>query len=417
MIPTSADSPETGLWIGLLVCACLIIAFLLFILLRSRSTSGGESDSDLLARLYVLVEREAGVRHAEAEQQRIRLAETERALVGRVEQMRAELMERVAHLSGALGKDQAEARAVQSEALREMAEASALQLNAIRGAVTEQLHAAVERQMQTSFQRVLEQFSAMQKAMGEVSAMTAQIGDLKRLFGNVKTRGGWGEAQLRAILEDVLPPGTFEANRRLGQGREVVEFVVRMPVRGSNPPVLAIDSKFPTEAYERLLDAVAQDDKDAERGSRRALENTVKMEARKIASKYIVPPETVEFAVLYLPTDGLYAEVARAPGLIDEIGRTYRVLIMGPSLMPALLRTIHLGYVTLSLEERTDTIARLLGATRQEMLKMDGVLEKLSRNAQSMSSTIEDARQRTRVVARQLRSLDTTDDGGEEVLL
>lgn len=114
-----------------------------------------------------------------------------------------------------------------------MAEASALQLNAIRGAVTEQLHAAVERQMQTSFQRVLEQFSAMQKAMGEVSAMTAQIGDLKRLFGNVKTRGGWGEAQLRAILEDVLPPGTFEANRRLGQGREVVEFVVRMPVRGS----------------------------------------------------------------------------------------------------------------------------------------------------------------------------------------
>nr|WP_242009990.1 DNA recombination protein RmuC [Acetobacter conturbans] len=388
----------------------MIVVLLLFLLLRRRGPARAGGDSDLLAQLYVLVEREG-------EQQRSRLADTERALLGRVEHMRAELMERVAHLSGSLGREQAEARAAQSEALREMAETSARQLATIRSAVTEQLHAAVEQQMQTSFQRVLEQFSAMQKAMGEVSAMTAQIGDLKRLFGNVKTRGGWGEAQLRAILEDVLPPGTFEANRRLGQGREVVEFVVKMPVRGPNPPVLSIDSKFPTEAYERLLDACARDDKDGERVARRSLEATLKMEAKKIASKYIVPPETVEFAVLYLPTDGLYAEIARAPGLIDEIGRTCRVLVMGPSLMPALLRTIHLGYVTLSLEERTDTIARLLGATRQEMLKMDGVLEKLSRNAQTMSSTIEDARRRTRVVTRQLRSLDTADEGDEEVLL
>ncbi len=402
-------SDFSGLPVLLIFMAAALLAVLgIVALLRSRSSAGGGvGDSDLLARLYVMVEREVGLRHAEAEQQRQRLTETERALVARVEQMRAELGERLGHLAGGIGKEQAEARAAQSEALRTMAEASAQQLAAIRGAVTEQLHAAVEKQMQTSFQRVLEQFSAMQKAMGEVSAMTAQIGDLKRLFGNVKTRGGWGEAQLRTILDDVLPPGAYETNRRLGQGREVVEFAVRMPVRSTTPPVLAIDSKFPTEAYERLLEAVAQNDRDGERNARRALDNALRFEARKIASKYIVPPETVEFAVLYLPTDGLYAEIARSPGLIDEIGRTCRVLIMGPSLMPALLRTIHLGYVTLSLEERTDTIARLLGATRQEMLKMDGVLEKLSRNALAMSSSIEDARRRTRVVARQLRELDS----------
>ncbi|GEN64099.1 DNA recombination protein RmuC [Acetobacter oeni] len=391
----------------------LLVSVLLAVLggvafLRSRRASGGGmADSDLLARLYVMVEREVSLRHAETEQQRLRLTEIERALVARVEQMRAELAERLGHLAGGIGKEQAEARAAQSEALRTMAEASAQQLAAIRGAVTEQLHAAVEKQMQTSFQRVLEQFSAMQKAMGEVSAMTAQIGDLKRLFGNVKTRGGWGEAQLRTILDDVLPPGTYETNRRLGPGREVVEFAVKMPVRSTVPPVLAIDSKFPTEAYERLLDACARNDRDGERNARKALDNALRFEARKIASKYIVPPETVEFAVLYLPTDGLYAEIARSPGLIDEIGRTCRVLIMGPSLMPALLRTIHLGYVTLSLEERTDTIARLLGATRQEMLKMDEVLEKLSRNALAMSTSIEDARRRTRSVARQLRELDS----------
>lgn len=401
----SLSDPATVLILCLLV-ALLICGGLLFF--RGRSLPDrSQGDADLLARLCVMIEREGEQRRAEQEQQRVRLAEMERVLAGRIEQMRAETGERLSHFTGSLGKEQVEARAAQSEALRQMAETNASQIAAIRNAVTEQLHAAVEKQMQTSFQRVLEQFSAMQRAMGEVSAMTAQIGDLKRLFGNVKTRGGWGEAQLRTILNDILPPDVWETNRRLGNGREVVEFAVRMPVRGDNAPVLAIDSKFPTEAYERLLDACAANDRDGERNARKALENAVRFEARKIASKYIVPPETVEFAVLYLPTDGLYSEIARAPGLIDEIGRTCRVLIMGPSLIPALLRTIHLGYVTLSLEERTDMIARLLGSTRQEMLRMDGVLEKLSRNAHAMSSTIEDARRRTRVVSRQLRDLDS----------
>ena len=139
----------------------------------------------------------------------------------------------------------------------------------------------------------------------------------------------------------------------------------------------------------------------------------MRIEARKIAAKYIQPPVTVEFAVLYLPTDGLYAEVARIPGLIDEIGRTSRVIIMGPGLMPAMLRTIHLGYVTLALEKRTDDIARLLGATRQEMLRMDDVLEKLARNASAMTNSIDEARRRTGIVTRQLRDLDTASFVGD----
>ena len=304
-----------------------------------------------------------------------------------------------------------ESRLALATALREMSEQSAVRLSAIQASVNEQLHAAVEKQMQTSFTRVLEQFGAVQKAMGEVSAMTAQIGDLKRLFSNVKTRGGWGEAQLRAILDDVLPTGAYESNCRLSAGsHEVVEFAVHMPARGTGSdrprPLLAIDSKFPVESYERLLQAVEQVDPEAERSARRTLEIAVRLEARKIAAKYIVPPITVEFAVLYLPTDGLYAEIARIPGLIDEIGRMQRVLIMGPSLIPALLRTIHLGYVTLALEEKTEIISQLLGATRQEMLKMDGVLEKLGRNASAMAGSIEEARRRTRVVARKLRGIE-----------
>jgi len=370
---------------------------------RGARPAGESTDGDLLARLYVMIERD-GVRQAEAE----------RAMTARIEQVRHELAERLGDFALRQSQAQGDARLMQEAALREMAQQATAQLEAIRLSVNEQLHASVERQMQTSFQRVIDQFGAMQKAMGEVTAMTAQIGDLKRLFSNVKTRGGWGEAQLRAILDDVLPAGSYAQNMRLGEGREVVEFAVRMPVRGTAPQWLAVDSKFPMEAYERLLNAAEQGDTEGERTARRTLEATMRMESRKIATKYIVPPTTVEFAVLYLPTDGLYAEIARIPGLIDEIGRVSRVIVMGPALMPAMLRTIHLGYVTLALEERTDTIARLLGQTRQEMVRMDAVLDRLARNASAMSSSIEEARTRTRVLGKRLRGLDAVDHAGDE---
>ncbi len=335
------------------------------------------------------------------------IAGLERAVSDRLGGIRLGMEERLGVLTTTIAREQGEARVAMQAGMRQLQEQSAARLAAIQNSVNEQLHASVERQMKTSFQRVLEQFAAVQKAMGEVASMTAQIGDLKRLFSNVKTRGGWGESQLRAILDDVLPPGSYEHNVKLDpRSAEVVEFAVRMPVRGAARPLLAIDSKFPTEAYERLLDAVERVDPEAERAARRTLETAVRLEARKIASKYILPPTTVEFAVLYLPTDGLYAEVARLPGLVDEIGRTSRVLVMGPGLIPALLRTVHLGYVTLALEEKTEAISTLLGATRQEMIRMDQVLERLGRNASTMSNTIEEARRRTRVVARRLRGIE-----------
>lgn len=342
----------------------------------------------------------------------------EREIADRLGRIRLEMEERLGGLTTTIAREQGEARLAMSASLREMADQSAQRLSMIQASVNEQLHAAVEKQMQTSFQRVLEQFASVQKAMGEVSAMTAQIGDLKRLFSNVKTRGGWGEAQLRAILDDVLPPGAYETNRKLSDSSsEVVEFAIRMPMRGGKPPLLAIDSKFPTEAYERLLAAVDAVDPDGERSARRTLEALIRLEARKIAAKYILPPVTVEFAVLYLPTDGLYAEVARVPGLIDEVGRTCRVLIMGPSLIPALLRTIHLGYVTLALEEKAESIGHLLGATRQEMIRMDQVLERLGRNASSMANVIEEARRRTRVVGRKLREVEALEPEAASALL
>jgi DNA recombination protein RmuC len=294
--------------------------------------------------------------------------------------------------------------------LKELREGNEAKLAEIHKTVNEQLHAAVEKQMGESFNRVIDQFTAVQKAMGDVQAVTAQIGDIKRLFSNVKTRGGWGETQVRAMLDDILPPGAYETNKKVRpDSDDVVEFAVVMPMRGENRPVLPIDSKFPVEDYERLLAASEAGDIEAERAATKMLERRVRDEARKIAAKYIAPPVTVEFAILYLPTDALYAEVARIPGLVDEIGRECRVLLMGPTLFPALLRTIHLGFVTLALEHKADEIRDLLGATRTEMLKMDDVLGRLAKQAGTFSNTIEQARVRTRAVGRKLRGMEQID--------
>src|SRR6185437_1224132 len=231
------------------------------------------------------------------------------------EQLRTALAEGLLRTSGRTAEQFETVRQLLDAKLKELRDSNDLRLAEIHKTVNEQLHAAVEKQMGESFSRVIDQFTAVQKAMGDVQAVTAQIGDIRRLFSNVKTRGGWGETQVRAMLDDILPPGAYETNRRIRPNTdEAVEFAVIMPMRGENRPLLPIDAKFPVEDYERLLAASEAGDQDAERTASKGLERRIRDEARKIATKYIVPPVTVEFAVLYLPTDALYAEVARIPG-------------------------------------------------------------------------------------------------------
>jgi DNA recombination protein RmuC len=394
----------------------------------------------LVQRVRLLSEQALAGTRAEAETTRAalrtgttetaeRLAGLRGALDTGVEQVRTTLTREQGELRLALQEGQAktattigtqfdQTRALLEAKLKEMREGNEAKLADIQKTVNEQLNAAVEKQMQSSFARVIDQFTAVQKAMGDVQAVTAQIGDIKRLFSNVKTRGFWGETQVRAMLDDVLPPHAYETNRKIRpDSNDVVEFVVMMPMRGDVRPMLPIDAKFPVEDYDRLLAASDAGDADAERAARRGLERRIREEAQKIAAKYIFPPVTVEFAVLYLPTDALYAEVARIPGLIDELGRLCRVLVMGPSLFPALLRTIHLGFVTLALEQKADEIRHLLGATRTEMVKMDEVLERLFKQAGTMSNTIDAARRRTRAVDRKLRGLEQIDPARAEQLL
>ena len=330
----------------------------------------------------------------------------ERALSARVADSRTAMEQRFGDFAHRMAREQGETRLHLEQKLREMAEASSRHLAEIHRSVNEALHQAVEQQMQSSFARVLEQFTAVQQAVGDVQAVAAQIGDLKRMFSNVKTRGGWGETQLRAVLDDVLPDGYVTNVRLRHDSADVVEFALRMPGRGQDAKLLPLDAKFPVADYEKLLLAAEAADAEGERAARRSLEARLRLEARKISEKYVCPPATTDFAVMYLPTDGLYAEAACIPGLLDEIGRVHHVMVMGPSLLPALLRTVRLGYVTLALEEKAGEIGKLLGATRQEMLRMDDVLEKLARSAGAMGKTIDDARRRTRAVGRKLKDVE-----------
>ncbi len=368
--------------------------------------------------LRLLCEQGLAGQRAEAEGMRSAVAALERAVGARLDGMHAGTEQRLGELTVRLARDHGENRVLMEAKLREMADHTTQRLGEIHRSVNESLQQAVERQMTTSFGKVIEQFTAVQKAMADVAAVTAQIGDLRRVFSNVKSRGGWGETQLKALLDDLLPEGSVVCNARLREGSaEVVEFAVRMPVRGEQRPLLAIDAKFPTSDYERLLNATDAADAEGERAARRSLEGKFRLEAGKIAEKYIVPPTTVEFAVMYLPTDGLYAEAARIPGLIDELGQRLRVMVMGPSLLPALLRTVQLGYVTLALEQKAGQIAELLGATKREMMKMDETLEKLGKTAGTMGRTIDEARKRTRVVTRKLKGMEVLEEARAEMVL
>jgi DNA recombination protein RmuC len=298
-------------------------------------------------------------------------------------------------------------RKLVNEKLEEMRAGNEAKLEQMRKAVDEQLQTALEKSIGESFARVAEQFAQVQQAIGQVQAVTTQIGDIKRLFSNVKARGGWGEAQIGQLLDDILPLGAYQTNVKLGDGAEMVEFALRMPLKGSgdDPVWLAIDAKFPTEDYDRLVQAAEVGDRNAETEARKSLERTIKEQAKRI-SKYVCPPRTIDYAIMYLPTEGLFQAVERTPGLVETVRREHSVYIMSPALLPALLQMIRVGHLTLALERKAGLIGETLGAVKHEWERLTAAIDTLARRAKSLTSSIDDTQRRTRAVGRALRNVD-----------
>jgi DNA recombination protein RmuC len=322
-----------------------------------------------------------------------------------------QLAEGLGNVQQAITGQQEQLRDKVEKKLDEIRTGNEAKLEQMRQAVDEQLKSALEKGLEDSFRRVTEQFAQVQQAIGQVQSVTGQIGDLKRLFSNVKARGGWGEAHLQALLDDVLPPGSYETNLRIGDVTgEVVEFALRMPRPGATDDKwLAIDAKFPAEDYDRMVLAGEAGDRDQENAARKALERRIRDEAKRIGSKYVRPPRTVEFAVMYLPSEGLYSEVYRIPGLLEMVRRQHNIMVLAPSSMPGFLHCIRVGHLTLALEQNVAQIGETLAAVKAEWANLGKSLDALARKADTLSNGIKDTQRRTRVVGRTLRTVDALD--------
>lgn len=305
-------------------------------------------------------------------------------------------------------KDLRETVDKQMTALREENEKK---LEAMRATVEEKLQETLEKRIGSSFQTVQELLEKVHKGLGEMTGLASDVGNLGRVLTNVKNRGSWGEMQLGRQLEDMLQPGLYEANVKINPtSREVVEYAVKLPGQVEGEVVyLPIDSKFPQEDYERLLNAQEVGIKEQVEAQEKALEKAIKTQAATIAEKYILPPTSTDFAIMYLPTEGLFAEAVRRPGLISELQTKYHVTVMGPTTLMAFLNSLQMGFRTLAIEKSSSEVWHVLGAAKSEFQKYGKVWEKLEKQLSTAQKTVDDAGKRTRVIQRQLKNVSEFD--------
>lgn len=282
-------------------------------------------------------------------------------------------------------------------------------LDQMRATVDEKLSATLEQRLGESFKQVADRLDQVHKGLGEMQTLARDVGSLNRVLTNVKTRGIFGEVQLAALLDQVFTPEQYAVNvATVPKSSERVEFAIRLPgQRDDGQPLwLPIDAKFPREDYERLLDAHERADAPAAELAAKAIENRLKLEARAIRDKYLAPPHTTDFAILFLPTEGLYAEALRRPGLVDTLQREHKVMLAGPTTLLATLTSLQMGFRTLALEKRSAEVWEVLGAVKTEFGKFGDVLAKTKKKLEEASNTIDAAEVRTRAMARQLKGVE-----------
>ena len=302
-----------------------------------------------------------------------------------------------------------EMRTTLESRLKELQADNATKLEQMRQTVDEKLHATLETRLTESFGNVTAMLAQVHQGLGDMNKLAADVGGLQRVLNNVKSRGVFGEVQLAGLLEQVFAPDQYSANvATVPDSNERVEFAVRFPGSSVDSVVwLPIDAKFPREDYERLLDAQERADAEAARGAGDALERRVRQEAARIRDKYVSPPHTTEFAILFLPTEGLYAEVLRRPGLVDALQRDLRIAVAGPTTLLALMTSFHMGFRTLAIEKRSSEVWKTLGAVKTEFSKFGDVLDSVKSKLDQASTQIEKTGVRTRAIERRLREVES----------
>jgi DNA recombination protein RmuC len=294
--------------------------------------------------------------------------------------------------------------------LQELRSSNEKKLEQMREVVDEKLQTTLEKRLGESFKLVGDRLEAVQKGLGEMRSLASGVGDLKKVLTNVKSRGTWGEVQLGTLLEEILTPDQFDRNvKPRPESRDIVEFAIRLPGASDDPNQcvwLPIDSKFPQEDYLRLVEASDNGDAGAVQSAQGALIRSIQDSAKDVSTKYLNPPLTTDFAILFLPTEGLYAEALRHPGLVERLQREHRIVVAGPTTLAAVLNSLRIGFRTLAIEQRSSEVWKVLGAVKHEFGKFGGVLDKVKRQLDTAGRTLEETGVRTRAMERKLRSVE-----------
>jgi len=326
----------------------------------------------------------------------------------------------LSNLSESNARRMSEVRATLEAQLAQLQQTNIAKLDEMRATVDEKLQTTLHARLGESFKQVADRLEQVHKGLGEMQTLAAGVGDLKHLLTNVKTRGMFGEAQLAALLEQVFVPDQYAAQIATRPGsKNVVDFAIKLPGKSDNgePLWLPIDSKFPNEDYERLLDAQQRADAVGAEVAAKALEARIRLEAKSIAEKYIEPPYTTDFAILFLPTEGLYAEVLRRPGLMEVLQREHRITLAGPTTLLAMLSSLQMGFRTLALEKRSSEVWQVLGAVKTEFGKFGDVLAKVKSQTETVLNTLNSAETRSRAMGRVLRQVEALPDAQAQALL
>lgn len=387
------------------ICAIVVavgaVAIALWSLARLRQDARGQQSADTGAQARLLDQQSQVLGRLDG------LAQTSAAMAGRVDELRRDVTAQL----GA-DRDRTEARLAHMDqtlvgALAQLRQDNARQLDELRQTVDQKLTAAINEQLSVSFAQISRQLEAVYRGLGDMQNLAGSVGDLKRVLSGVKTRGILGEVQLGAILEDILAPSQYLENVAAKPGsRDRVEYAVKLPVAQGEPVLLPIDAKFPGDTYAALLDAYDTGDKAQIAAAKKHLQDRILGEASDIASKYVAPPHTTAFGVLFVPFEGLYAEVVSLPGLLETLQRTYNVVVAGPSTMAALINSLALSYQTFELQQRTDEVLRILQAVKAELPRYQEALVKAKRQIDTASNTVESIiTTRTNVMERKLRSI------------
>lgn len=412
----------TTIQFAVLVALALVIVVLqIFSLLRGRGDSQFERleramRGDLQANRQELAANLAHHHGAAAQQ----LASGREEQAATIKRLADTLSHSLHNLNESNARRMLEVRATLETKIGDLQTDNAARLEEMRKTVDEKLHATLETRLSESFRQVSERLEKVHQGLGEMQQLAIGVGDLKRVLTNVKTRGTWGEVQLEMLLEQVLTIDQYAKNVETipGSGARV-EFAIKLPGnKDSGAPMwLPIDAKFPKEQYERLVDAAERADADGVQAAGRELERAVRGEAKTICDKYVSPPLTTDFAILFLPTEGLYAEVMRRPGLADDLQRTLRVSIAGPSTLAAILSSLQMGFRTLALEKRSSEVWQVLGAVKTEFGKFGTVLSNTRLTLEKAAKNIENAEMRSRQMARKLKAVEALPSEAASLML